>query len=47
MGVLCCTTYESSPSYKAVYNYIIPYLIALMMTGPEVSEDLENKQINP
>ena len=25
----------------------MPYLVALMMTGPEFSEDPENDQINP
>ena len=47
MGVFCCTKYESSPSHKAVYNCVMPYLKALIMTGPEVSKDPENKQINP
>ncbi len=39
--------YESSSGYKAVYNYVMPYFTMLIMTGSEVSEDLENKPINP
>ncbi len=46
-GIPHRTKYESSPDHKAVYNCVIPYLTALMMTGPEVSEDPENKLINP
>ncbi len=46
-GVPCRTKYESSPSHKVVYNYVMPYFIALMMTGSEVLEDSENKSINP
>ncbi len=41
-GVPCRTKYEFSLVHKTVYNCVMPYLIALMMTGPEVSEDLEN-----
>lgn len=39
--------FESSPGHKAVLNCAMPYLVALMMTGPEFSEDPENDQINP
>ncbi len=46
-GISHYTKYESSLGHKAVYNYIIPYLTMLMITSPEVSEDLENKPINP
>ncbi len=46
-GVPCRTKYKSSISHKAVYNCVMPYLIALKMTSPEVSEDLKNKPINP
>ncbi len=47
MGVPRRTKYESSPGHKAVYNCVMPYLTVLMMTGPKVSEDLENEPINP
>ncbi len=46
-GVSRRTKYKSSPGHKTVYNCVIPYLIALMMTGPEVLEDPENESINP
>ena len=46
-GVPRRTKYESNLGHKAVYDCPIPYLMALMMTGPEFSEDLENEQINP
>ena len=39
--------FESSPGHKAVLNCAMPYLVALMMTDPEFSEDPENNQINP
>ncbi len=45
-GVPCYTKYESSPGYKAIYNCVMSYLTALMMTGLEVSEDPENEPIN-
>ncbi len=45
-GVPRRTKYKSSPGHKAVYNCVMPYLTALMMTGPEVSEDSENEPIN-
>ena len=45
-GVLHHTKYKSNPGHKAIYNTIILYLVALMMTGPELSKDPENKQIN-
>ncbi len=45
-GVPRRTKYESSLGHKAVYNCIMPYLTALMMTGPEVLEDPENEPIN-
>ena len=47
MGVPRFTKYKSNPEYKAVYNSAMPYFMALMMTGPEFSEDPENEQINP
>ncbi len=46
-GVLCRTKYKFNLVHKAVYNYVMAYLIALTMTGPEVLEDPENKLINP
>ncbi len=46
-GVPRRTKYESNLGHKAVYNCAILYRMALMMTGPEFSEDLENEQINP
>ncbi len=46
-GIPRRTKYESSPGHKAVYNCVMPYLTALMMTGQEVSEDPENELINP
>ncbi len=46
MGVPRRTKYEFSPGHKAVYNYVMPYLTALMMTSPEVLEDPENEPIN-
>ena len=47
MGVPRHTKYKSNPGHKTVYNSDMPYFIALMMTGPEFSEDPENEQINP
>ncbi len=46
-GVPRRTKYKSSTGHKAVYNYVMPYFIALMMTGLEVSEDPKNEPINP
>ncbi len=46
MGIPYYTYYESSLSYKAIYNYVIFYFTTLMMTGLKILEDLENKQIN-
>ncbi len=46
MCVLCRTKYESSPGYQPVYNCVMPYLTALMMTSLEVSEDSKNEPIN-
>lgn len=47
IGVPCRTKYEFKVGHKAIYNCTMPYLIALMMTGPKFFEDLENEQINP
>ncbi len=47
IGVPRRTKYESSPGHKAIHNCVMSYLTALIMTGPEVSEDPENKPINP
>ncbi len=47
MGIPRHTKYKSSLPHKAVYNYVIPNFTALMMTSPEVLEDLENEPINP
>ena len=41
-GIPCNIKYEYSLRYKSVYNCTMPYLIVLMMTSSEVSEDLEN-----
>ena len=46
-GVARRTKYESNPGHKAVYNSVMPYLMALMMTGPEFFEDPKNEEINP
>lgn len=46
-GISRRTKYESSLGHKAIYNCVMPYLTALMMTGPDASEDSENKLINP
>ncbi len=45
-NVPCCTKYESSLGHKTVYNWVMPYLTALMLTGPEVLKDSENEPIN-
>ena len=45
-GVPRCIKFESSPAHKAVLNCVMPYLVALMMIGPEFLEDPENDQIN-
>ena len=45
-GVLHCTKYKSNPEHKAVYNSVMPYFVALLMTSPEFSEDPKNEQIN-
>ncbi len=45
-GVPRRTKYKSNLGHKAVYNCAMLYLMALMMTGPEFSEDPENEQIN-
>ena len=42
-----CTKYKSSLGYNAIYNYVMPYLTALIITSPEVLEDPDNKPINP
>ncbi len=46
-GVPRHTKFESRPGHKAVLNCAMPYLVSLMITGPEFSEDPENDQINP
>ncbi len=46
-GVPRRTKYKSNQGHKAVYNCAMPYLMALMMTGPEFFEDPENEQIYP
>lgn len=33
--------------HKAIYNSIMLYLMALIMTSPEFFKDLENEHINP
>lgn len=47
IGIPHCIKFEFSPGHKAVFNYAIPYLIALMITGFEFLEDFKNNQINP
>ncbi len=47
MDVSRRTKYESSPEHKAIYNCVMPYLTALIITSLKVLEDPENKQINP
>ncbi len=47
MGVPHRTKYEFSLGHKAIYNCIISYFIALMMTSLNVLEDPKNKLINP
>lgn len=46
MGIPCCIKYKSSLDHKAIYNSIILYFRVPIMTGPDVLEDPENKQIN-
>ena len=46
MGIAYQTKYKSNLGHKAIYNCVISYLIVFMMTGPEILDDLENKQIN-
>lgn len=43
MGAPCHIKYKYSPDYKAIYNDIILYFIAQMMTGLKILEDLQNK----
>ncbi len=45
-GVPRHTQYESSLGHTAVYNCVIPYLTALIMTSPEILEVPENKPMN-
>ena len=45
-SVLCRTKYKSSLGHKAIYNCVMPYFTALMMTDPEVLEDPKNKSSN-
>lgn len=40
------TKYKSNPRHKAIYNYIMPYFIVMMITSLEFFRDKENKQIN-
>ena len=42
-GVPRRTRYKSNPGHKAVYNCVIQYFMALMMTGLEFFEDPENE----
>ena len=46
-SVSCRIKYEYSLGHKTVYNCVMSYLTTLMMTSQEVSEELENKPINP
>lgn len=46
MGVSDRIKFESSSGYKAILNYAISYFMALMMTGPEFSENSKKDQIN-
>lgn len=46
IDVQCHIKYESNLGHKAIYNCAIPYLIALIMTSSEFSEDPKNEQIN-
>lgn len=43
--VLYHSKYESNLGHEIVYNYIISYLMTLVMIGPEFFEDPKNKQI--
>lgn len=42
-----CTQFEYRLGHNAVPNCAMPYLVALIMTGPEFLEDSENNLINP
>lgn len=46
LGVPYRTKYESSLGYKTVYNCVIPYVTVLMITGPDVLDNLENNLTN-
>lgn len=46
-GVLCCTKYKSNSGQKAVYNSIMLYFMALIMTDFEFSKDPENELTKP
>lgn len=46
MSILYHIKFESSLGYKAVFNYAMLYLLALMMTSFEFLKNLENNPIN-
>lgn len=35
--------YKFNLEYKTIYNFPIPYIIAIVVTGLEISYNLENK----
>ena len=45
-GVLRRTKYKPNLGYNIIYNSVIPYLMALIMTGLKFFEGPENEQIN-
>lgn len=46
MGIWYYIKSKPNAGHKAVLNCTIPYLVALMITGFEFSEDPKNDQIN-
>lgn len=46
MGVLCYTKYKSNIKYKVIYNYVIPYLIILIITSYKFFKDVKKNKIN-
>ena len=44
--IFYCTKYKSGLNYKIVYNYIIPYLTALIIINLEILENPKNNILN-
>lgn len=45
--ILCCSKCKSSLEHKAVYNYAMLYLIALIIIDSKILEHPENNETNP